>query len=162
MTSGGSDHPFSADRIYDADATLPDVHFGMDASAEIGDSLTEEAMGAVIQDLETPYRPNTSSYDSTEGTSIYEQDDAQVEHVRAVLKAAREEREKQRADPHPSASTPSFQSLAIFTGESLAFPRPEASRPRPRRPRLSADPPQRKQARKNVSPSSVQSLESTR
>lgn len=111
-TVGGSSHPFSSDRIYSADSA-------MDAAGEIGDSLTEEMMGDVVHDLEAPYRPNVSSYDATESNPIYAQDAARVEHVRAVLKAAQEEKAKERHDPHPSAATPAFQSLAIFTGTSF-------------------------------------------
>lgn len=120
-TAGGHDHPFASDRIYDADSSIPSSRMPMDPAGEIGDSLTEEMMGDVIHDLETPYRPNVSSYDATEGSKAYAQDAARVEQVRAVLQAAREEKAKeqqqQRPDPHPSASIPAFQSLAIFTGE---------------------------------------------
>ncbi|ORY90273.1 AFG1-like ATPase-domain-containing protein [Leucosporidium creatinivorum] len=123
-TAGGHDHPFSSDRIYEADSSLPTSRMPVDPAGEIGDSLTEEMMGDVIHDLETPYRPNVSSYDATEDSKAYAKDAARVEQVRAVLKAAREEKareEQQRKDPHPSASTPAFQSLAIFTGEEERF-----------------------------------------
>lgn len=76
----------------------------MDASAEIGDSLTQEMMGDLIQDLEAPYRPNVSSYGG-ENDALYN-------------KAPVEKKRPKRAAPHPSASTPSFASLAIFTGMS--------------------------------------------
>lgn len=89
-----------------------------DASAEITDSLTEEALSDVMQDLESPYRPNVSSYDSS--ASIFSRDEARVEQKR-VMPKRRVTTTGARADPHPSASTPSFKSLSIFTGEEERF-----------------------------------------
>ena len=66
----------------------------------------------VLQDLEAPYRPNVSSYEG--GADIYNKDEARVE--RKIVKRPKTTTGK-RADPHPSASTPSFKSLAIFTGQ---------------------------------------------
>lgn len=81
------------------------------------DSLTEEAMSDVMLDLETPYRPNISSYDSS--ATIYNRDEANSE-VRVAPKR-RVTTTGARPDPHPSASTPSFKSLSIFTGEEERF-----------------------------------------
>ena len=96
----------------------------MDAAGEISDSLTEEMLGDVAMDLEAPYRPNVSSYDATELVQTYNQaragpsleQDAAVPFHRPVAVHA-----KDRPDIHPSASTPSFASLAIFTGEEERF-----------------------------------------
>lgn len=113
-TSGGSDHPFSAERIYDADSSLPVASHNsgaMDAAGEIGDSLTQESLSEVYQDLDSPYRPNVSSYDSSAETTRYSRDEAR-EEKRPPLPTT-----EKRSEPHPSAATPSFQSLAIFTGE---------------------------------------------
>lgn len=173
VTSSGASHPFSADRIYEADATMPkremrpvdpmaeigdslteeamsevmqdlespmrpnissyeagSFDYGktdkaqsvgkrapverraMDPSGEIGDSLTEEAMSEVMQDLESPYRPNVASYEG--GADIYNRDEAkQVARPKRRVTTT-----GARPDPHPSAATPSFKSLAIFTGTS--------------------------------------------
>ena len=69
----------------------------------------------VLQDLEAPYRPNVSSYEG--GADIYNKDEARVERKIAPRRA--KTTMGKRADPHPSASTPSFKSLAIFTGQSI-------------------------------------------
>ncbi|BGP28335.1 hypothetical protein JCM10296v2_000067 [Rhodotorula toruloides] len=95
-----------------------------DAAGEVIDSLTEEMLGDVAQDLEAPYRPNISSYDESAQVSAYERDAAraleeQDEQVRRQLKKRMEQ--EARAPIHPSAATPSFQSLAIFTGEEERF-----------------------------------------
>ena len=92
-----------------------------DAAGEVADSLVEEMLGDVQQDLDAPYRPNVSSYDQSAGVQAYERDRAraveraeQEEQVARQLRARREQ--EGRAPIHPSAATPSFQSLAIFTG----------------------------------------------
>lgn len=126
MTSGGSAHPFSSDRIYDADGALPMASSrpsGADAAGEITDSLTQEMLGDVIQDLDAPYRPNVSSYDASQETSLYGKDDARSD--KQVLEPIprqdqQQQQQQKRADPHPSASTPAFRSLAIFTGQRSA------------------------------------------
>lgn len=93
---------------------------GVDAAGEIGDSLTEEMLGDVAMDLEAPYRPNVSSYDATEAVKTYNQARGDTD---AVLPFQRKGavHAKDRPDIHPSASTPSFASLAIFTGEEERF-----------------------------------------
>ncbi|KAK4050422.1 hypothetical protein OIV83_003492 [Microbotryomycetes sp. JL201] len=126
VTSSGSHHPFSSDRIYEADGALPMASShttGSDAAGEIGDSLTQEMLGDVIQDLDAPYRPNVSSYDVSQDTKLYEKDDARVEKAVAPSSVSynKPRHQKDRADPHPSASTPAFQSLSIFTGEEERF-----------------------------------------
>lgn len=92
-----------------------------DTAGEVTDSLVEEMLGDVQQDLEAPYRPNISSYDQSAGVQAYERDQAraverkeQEEQLVRQLRARREQ--AARAPVHPSAATPSFQSLAIFTG----------------------------------------------
>ncbi|KWU41050.1 hypothetical protein RHOSPDRAFT_23715 [Rhodotorula sp. JG-1b] len=97
-----------------------------DAAGEVADSLVEEMLGDVQQDLDAPYRPNVSSYDQSAGVQAYERDRAraveraeQEEQVARQLRARREQ--EGRAPIHPSAATPSFQSLAIFTGEEERF-----------------------------------------
>ncbi|GAA5964226.1 hypothetical protein JCM8115_002839 [Rhodotorula mucilaginosa] len=97
-----------------------------DAAGEVTDSLVEEMLGDVQQDLDAPYRPNISSYDQSAGVQAYERDQAraveraqQEEQVARQLRARREQ--EARAPIHPSAATPSFQSLAIFTGEEERF-----------------------------------------
>ncbi|SCV67945.1 BQ2448_66 [Microbotryum intermedium] len=125
-TSSGSTHPFSSDLIYEADGTIsdPSSSRGMDAAAEVGDSLTQEMIGDVIQDLEAPYRPNVSSYDDSKGQTMYEQDEARIERKRDVVAEVKQRRQssgKRKEQPHPSASTPSFRNLAIFTGEEERF-----------------------------------------
>ncbi|SCZ91364.1 BZ3500_MvSof-1268-A1-R1_Chr1-2g01361 [Microbotryum saponariae] len=125
-TSSGSNHPFSSERIYEADGTIsdPSSSRGMDAAAEIGDSLTQEMIGDVIQDLEAPYRPNVSSYDESKGQTMYEQDEARIEHQRDAAAEAKQHRQRSsetKEEPHPTASPPSFRNLAIFTGEEERF-----------------------------------------
>ncbi|KDE06896.1 hypothetical protein MVLG_02784 [Microbotryum lychnidis-dioicae p1A1 Lamole] len=125
-TSSGSNHPFSSDRIYEADGTIsePSSSRGMDAAAEIGDSLTQEMIGDVIQDLEAPYRPNVSSYDESKGQTMYEQDEARIEHQRDAAAEAKQRRQQSsgtKEEPHATASPPSFRNLAIFTGEEERF-----------------------------------------
>lgn len=82
VSSGGSSHPFSAERIYEGDSvSMPSgsaLRAPMDAAAENGDSLTEEAMSEVMQDLEAPMRPNISSYDSG-STDFASKDRAQTD-----------------------------------------------------------------------------------
>ncbi|BGP12176.1 hypothetical protein JCM10213_004742 [Rhodosporidiobolus nylandii] len=95
-----------------------------DAAGEITDSLVEEMLGDVQQDLESPYRPNISSYDESADVEAYDKaSEREREERRAQRKREiRVELEKQARDPiHPSAATPSFQSLAIFTGEEERF-----------------------------------------
>ncbi|KAM0793729.1 hypothetical protein ACM66B_001152 [Microbotryomycetes sp. NB124-2] len=126
VTSSGSHHPFSSDRIYEADGALPMASSqptGSDAAGEIGDSLTQEMLGDVIQDLDAPYRPNVSSYDVSQETKLYEKDDARVEKTPAPTSVSynKPQHQKDRPDPHPSAATPAFQSLSIFTGEEERF-----------------------------------------
>ena len=89
---------------------------GVDAAGEIGDSLTEEMLGDVLQDLEAPYRPNISSYDATSEAKAYSEDKATK--VDAVIDESWKGTAggKKYAEIHPSAATPAFQSLAIFTG----------------------------------------------
>lgn len=103
----------------------PNKYAGQDASGEVIDSLTEEMIGDVAQDLEAPYRPNISSYDESDKVKAYERDEARkVEEKKSISLAERRERQaaKRRPQPiHPSASTPSFQSLAIFTGTLFHF-----------------------------------------
>lgn len=101
-----------------------DQRQAQDAAGEVVDSLTEEMLGDVAQDLEAPYRPNISSYDESARVEAYERDAAraleeQDEQVRRQLKKRQEQ--EARAPIHPSAATPSFQSLAIFTGEEERF-----------------------------------------
>ncbi|GAA5999954.1 uncharacterized protein JCM10292_003554 [Rhodotorula paludigena] len=99
---------------------------GHDAAGEVSDSLVEEMLGDVQQDLDAPYRPNISTYEETARVAAYERDEA-----RAIDRAEKEEQLKRqlrrrleqeaRAPIHPSAATPSFQNLAIFTGEDERF-----------------------------------------
>ncbi|BGP21193.1 hypothetical protein JCM10295v2_000064 [Rhodotorula toruloides] len=101
-----------------------DQRQAQDAAGEMIDSLTEEMLGDVAQDLEAPYRPNISSYDESAQVGAYERDAAraleeQDEQVRRQVKKRMEQ--EARAPIHPSAATPSFQSLAIFTGEEERF-----------------------------------------
>ncbi|GAA5827955.1 hypothetical protein JCM11251_005665 [Rhodosporidiobolus azoricus] len=93
---------------------------GVDAAGEIADSLVEEMLGDVQQDLEAPYRPNIASYDQTADVEAYDKA-AEVEREEKK-EHRRKELEKRAREPiHPSAATPSFQSLAIFTGEEERF-----------------------------------------
>ncbi|GAA5899369.1 uncharacterized protein JCM6883_005198 [Sporobolomyces salmoneus] len=97
---------------------------GQDASGEVMDSLTEEMIGDVAQDLEAPYRPNISSYDESEKVKAYERDQARLIERKSVSldeRRARQAAERRPQPIHPSAATPSFQSLAIFTGEEERF-----------------------------------------
>lgn len=99
---------------------------GQEAAGEVTDSLVEEMLGDVQQDLEAPYRPNISSYDESAGVSAYERDQARAverkEMEEQVARQVRARREQEaRAPVHPSAATPSFQSLAIFTGACSDF-----------------------------------------
>ncbi|GAA5949749.1 hypothetical protein JCM3765_007675 [Sporobolomyces pararoseus] len=105
--------------------TTPNKYAAQDASGEITDSLTEEMIGDVQQDLEAPYRPNISSYDESEKVKAYERDQARlVEKKKSNSleeRRARQAAERRPQPIHPSAATPSFQSLAIFTGEEERF-----------------------------------------
>ncbi|GAA5914046.1 hypothetical protein JCM6882_001832 [Rhodosporidiobolus microsporus] len=96
----------------------------VDAAGEITDSLVEEMLGDVQQDLEAPYRPNIASYDQTADVEAYDKA-AEIEREQKKeqrKKEIRKELEKRAKEPvHPSAATPSFQSLAIFTGEEERF-----------------------------------------
>ncbi|BGP36208.1 hypothetical protein JCM10449v2_000106 [Rhodotorula kratochvilovae] len=104
-------------------STQYDAH---DAAGEVTDSLVEEMLGDVQQDLEAPYRPNISYYDESANVAAYERDEArrvEREEVEQQLdRQLRRRREQEaRAPVHPSAATPSFQNLAIFTGEDERF-----------------------------------------
>ncbi|GAA5974412.1 hypothetical protein JCM11641_005268 [Rhodosporidiobolus odoratus] len=96
----------------------------IDAAGEITDSLVEEMLGDVQQDLEAPYRPNISSYNESADVEAY---DRASERERVEIREQRkreiraELEQKSRQPIHPSAATPSFQSLAIFTGEEERF-----------------------------------------
>ncbi|GAA5960320.1 hypothetical protein JCM21900_006528 [Sporobolomyces salmonicolor] len=93
-----------------------------DAAGEIVDALTEEMLGDVQQDLEAPYRPNISAYDQSQGVAAYERDKARAEERKAAVDVLKKEDTTNKRQPiHPSAATPSFQSLAIFTGEEERF-----------------------------------------
>ncbi|GAA5916009.1 hypothetical protein JCM5296_001159 [Sporobolomyces johnsonii] len=98
------------------------VYQAQDAAGEIVDALTEEMIGDVQQDLEAPYRPNISAYDQSEGVAAYERDKARAEERKAAVNMLKkQETSRERQPIHPSAATPSFQSLAIFTGEEERF-----------------------------------------
>ncbi|GAA5842336.1 hypothetical protein JCM5353_000763 [Sporobolomyces roseus] len=102
----------------------PNKYDGQDASAEVMDSLTEEMIGDVAQDLEAPYRPNISSYDESVNVKAYERDQAQKVEAKAISleqRRAKMASERRQQPIHPSAATPSFQSLAIFSGEEERF-----------------------------------------
>ncbi|KAI5481477.1 hypothetical protein MNV49_004234 [Pseudohyphozyma bogoriensis] len=112
--------------IHDSDSSALPAHSafrsgGSDAAGEIGDSLVEEMMSEVNQDLEAPYRPNISSYDETSLTKIYEMDQARKVEKEEEGKGKWKQQERKYETPHPSAATKSFQSLAIFTGEEERF-----------------------------------------
>lgn len=97
----------------------PNKYAGQDASGGVMDSLTEEMIGDVAQDLESPYRPNISSYDESVNVKAYERDQAQKVESKAVSleqRRAKMASERRQQPIHPSAATPSFQSLAIFSG----------------------------------------------
>jgi hypothetical protein len=99
--------------------TPPSKYDAQDASGEVTDSLVEEMIGDVAQDLEAPYRPNISSYDESENVKAYERDQARLVEKKSLSldeRRARQAAERRPQPIHPSASTPSFQSLAIFTG----------------------------------------------
>ena len=119
FTSGGPNHPFSAERIYESDSLSMPSHSALrnavDPAGEIGDSLTQEMMGDLAMDLEAPYRPNISSYDAA-SNATYSKDEARVDVPVPRQKTAPTD---DRKNPHPSASTPAFQTLAIFSGASL-------------------------------------------
>jgi len=94
-----------------------------DAAGEVTDSLVEEMLGDVQQDLDAPYRPNISAYDESANVAAYERDAARQLETQAVEeqldRQLRRRREQEaRAPIHPSAATPSFQNLSIFTGAS--------------------------------------------
>ncbi|GAA5930259.1 hypothetical protein JCM3775_004343 [Rhodotorula graminis] len=97
-----------------------------DAAGEVTDSLVEEMLGDVQQDLDAPYRPNISAYDESANVAAYERDAARKIETQAVEeqldRQLRRRREQEaRAPIHPSAATPSFQNLSIFTGEDERF-----------------------------------------
>jgi protein AFG1 len=96
------------------------LRHAVDPSGEIGDSLTEEMMGDLKLDLEQPYRPNISSYDASGATSAFSKDAARIDQDPPKQYQSNQS-SSTRPKPHPSASTPSFQSLAIFTGEEERF-----------------------------------------
>ncbi|BGP22785.1 inositolor phosphatidylinositol phosphatase [Rhodotorula toruloides] len=61
--------------------------YAQDAAGEVGDSLTEEMLGNVAQDLEAPYRHNISSYNESAQVEAHERGaaralEAQDEQVR--------------------------------------------------------------------------------
>lgn len=97
-------------------------NFGMDASAEIGDvlgpsggdSLNQEMLSELAQELEAPYRPNVSSYSDSAATAQYSKDEARFHQEKPLT--VRKTVSSGKFDPHPSASVPAFQSLAIFSG----------------------------------------------
>lgn len=98
-----------------------------DAAGEITDSLVEEMLGDVQQDLEAPYRPNISSYDATSDFRAFDKshDSARGEELEQRRRELKKRLEQQmRAPVHPSAATPQFKSLAIFTGASSSSSRP--------------------------------------
>lgn len=76
-------------------------------------------LGDVMQDLEAPYRPNISSYDSTADEKAYKADKASKVDVVVDESWKAAPSGKKYAEIHPSAATPAFKSLAIFTGTSL-------------------------------------------
>jgi protein AFG1 len=86
------------------------------------DTLTEEMLGDLLHDAETPYRPNVASYDQTETVSAYSRD--QASSANAVEPDAKS-KSSSPPPPHTSASSsssiPAFQSLAIFTGQDERF-----------------------------------------
>lgn len=86
----------------------------VDPAGDVGDSLVEEFWSEVQQDLDAPYRPNASSYDSSSGQALYSADDARVDQI--SQRRFTPQPSSSRTVPHPSAATPSFKSLAIFTG----------------------------------------------
>ncbi|KAK4699334.1 hypothetical protein P7C70_g6928, partial [Phenoliferia sp. Uapishka_3] len=94
---------------------------GVDAAGEVGDSLTQEMLGDVLQDLEAPYRPNISSYDATSGSKAYSADKASQVDKPIDESWKNKTKREEYAAIHPSAATPSFKSLAIFTGEEERF-----------------------------------------
>lgn len=104
-----------------------------DAAGEVTDSLVEEMLGDVQQDLDAPYRPNISAYDQSANVAAYERDAARQIETQAVEeqldRQLRRRREQEaRAPIHPSAATPSFQNLSIFTGASSpASPAPSTA-----------------------------------
>ncbi|GAA6063760.1 hypothetical protein JCM10212_002712 [Sporobolomyces blumeae] len=131
----GSQAPGSSGPVHVLDAetySLPlntslnqakDRYAGQDASGEVTDSLVEEMLGDVAQDLDAPYRPNISSYDESDKVKAYERDQARkVEERATAVRMQKARQAERRPQPiHPSAATPSFQSLAIFTGEEERF-----------------------------------------
>lgn len=100
---------------------VPSKYDAQDASGEVTDSLVEEMIGDVAQDLEAPYRPNISSYDESDKVKAYDRDQARAIEKKSLTldeRRAKQAAERRPQPIHPSAATPSFQSLAIFTGES--------------------------------------------
>lgn len=108
--------------ISSAQARASTHYDGHEVAGEVSDSLVEEMLGDVQQDLDAPYRPNISTYEETARVAAYERDAARAldraekeEQLRRQLRRRLEQ--EARAPIHPSAATPSFQNLAIFTGE---------------------------------------------
>lgn len=104
-------------------STAPSRYDAQDAAGEVTDSLVEEMLGDVQQDLDAPYRPNISAYDESANVAAYERDAARKIELEAVEeqldRQLRRRREQEARLPiHPSAATPSFQNLSIFTGAS--------------------------------------------
>ncbi|GAA5845216.1 hypothetical protein JCM3766R1_003359 [Sporobolomyces carnicolor] len=103
---------------------VPSKYDAQDASGEVTDSLVEEMIGDVAQDLEAPYRPNISSYDESDKVKAYDRDQARAIEKKSLTldeRRAKQAAERRPQPIHPSAATPSFQSLAIFTGEEERF-----------------------------------------
>jgi peroxisome-assembly ATPase len=90
--------------ICHAAADPEDIFFpdAADILASEDNVLAQEMIGDVLQDLEAPYRPNVSSYTSTQ--------------VQDTLASAVEEVQK-----GSKADQPAFKSLAIFTGQDEQF-----------------------------------------
>ncbi|GAA6033705.1 hypothetical protein JCM8097_004391 [Rhodosporidiobolus ruineniae] len=134
---GGSQAPGSSGPVHTLDPTLfslpptsalaqsPSKRYeAVDAAGEVTDSLVEEMLAKVQQDLEAPYRPNIASYDQTADVEAYDKasEREREERKNQRRREIRLELEKRAREPiHPSAATPSFQSLAIFTGEEERF-----------------------------------------
>ena len=84
----------------------------LEVAHQQGDSLTEEAMSEVLQDLEAPYRPNISAYNETAAQPKYSAADTFEVRLQAIEK---------EYELHPSDSIPAFKRLDIFSGQDERF-----------------------------------------
>jgi len=103
----------SKSRLICQAAAEPDHIFFPDAadlSSEEEDSLAQEMIGDVLQDLQAPYRPNISSYSASSEQESPEE---------RIPTPARKQGAVTPSDVQGAA--PAFRTLAIFTGQDEQF-----------------------------------------